>query len=136
MVPTKGNSDAAVAQAISIGSSIRRRASAYVQKISAAQITTRNRIRTFTAVSRPRLSMPNTARGSTMAWPRRVVGAAVGELQEGAAEGVADAEEDQDDQRDDHGDQPDHRQDAGAVAPAHSADALRAPGSLSRSATR
>src|SRR3954470_816474 len=62
MVPTNGNSDAAHAQATSIGSSMRRRASANVQKISAAQMTIRTRIRTLTAVLSASLLMPKTPR--------------------------------------------------------------------------
>ena len=58
IVPTNGNSDAAVAQATSIGSSIRRRASAYVQKISANQTTTSTRRSTLTAVLRLSFVIP------------------------------------------------------------------------------
>src|SRR3954453_18026098 len=63
IVPTKGkNSDAAAAQPISIGSSMRRRASAYVQKTSAAQMAIRNSRRSFTARFSPSLEIPKTAR--------------------------------------------------------------------------
>src|SRR3954451_19676021 len=112
---------------MSIGSSIRRRASAYVQKISAAQMTTRKRMMTLTAVSRPRLLMPNTARGSTMMWPGSVAAEAVGTVtgpggvsKERPPERVADAEEHQDDERHDQRDQPDHGEDARPVVAVHS----------------
>ena len=60
IVPTNGNSDASVAQPTSIGSSIRRRASANVQNTSAAHTTMRTRMRTLTAVLSASLSMPKT----------------------------------------------------------------------------
>src|SRR5947209_13955179 len=64
MVPTNGNSEAAVAQPTSSGSAIRRRASAYVQYTSASQITTRNRQISSTAALIFPLWMPKTARES------------------------------------------------------------------------
>src|SRR5215208_6462118 len=129
IVPTNGNSAASVAQPTSIGSSMRRRASANVQKMSAAQTTTSTRMRTLTAVLRPSLSMPKTPRGSMRT--SRVPGPS----EEHPAEEIAEREEHEDNQRDDDGDQRHHLQDAGA-ARAHSADAFRRPGSESRSATR
>ena len=66
IVPTNGNSAASVAHPTSIGSSMRRRASANVQKTSAAQTTMSTRIRTLTAVLSASLSMPKT--------PKRVMG--------------------------------------------------------------
>src|SRR3954470_20240420 len=63
IVPTNGkNSDAAAAQPISIGSSMRLRASAYVQKTSAAQMAIKNSRRSFTARFSPSLEIPKTAR--------------------------------------------------------------------------
>src|SRR5215213_11644103 len=64
MVPTNGkNNDAAAAQPTSIGSSIRRRASAYVQKTSASQIATRNRTSSLTARFSPSFEIPKMASG-------------------------------------------------------------------------
>src|SRR5918998_2069786 len=60
IVPTNGNRAASVAQPTSIGSSIRRRASANVQKTSANHTTIRTRMRTLTAVLSASLSMPKT----------------------------------------------------------------------------
>ena len=60
IVPTNGNSDASVAQPTSMGSSMRRRASANVQKTSAAHTTMSTRMRTLTAVLSASLSMPKT----------------------------------------------------------------------------
>src|SRR5215207_5683523 len=73
IVPTNGNSDASVAQPTSIGSSIRRRASANVQKTSAAQTTISTRMRTLTAVLSASLSMPKTPKVSMRLepYPRR-----------------------------------------------------------------
>ena len=61
IVPMNGNSDAAVAQATSIGSAIRRWASLYVQYTSASQMTTRNSSSRLTASANPSFSMPNKA---------------------------------------------------------------------------
>ena len=58
-----------------------------------------------------------------------------GGLQEHPAEEVAEREEDEDNERHDHGHERHHLQHAGAAG-VHSADALRRPGSDSRSATR
>src|ERR1700733_8670522 len=64
IVPTNGNSDAAVAHPTSNGSAIRRLASAYVQYTSASQITTRNRMISSTAALIVPFLMPKTARAS------------------------------------------------------------------------
>src|SRR5690349_6928801 len=98
--------------------------------MSASQMTTRNRISSWTAVFSPSLEMPKTAiiaadaRGS------------VGEfaLEEQPAEQVTDPEEDQDHHGDDHRDDRDHAQDGRAVV-VHNV-APRAPTGRSRSAMR
>src|SRR5918998_5571373 len=124
IVPTKGNSAASVAQATSIGSSMRRRASAKVQKTSASQITTSTRMRTLTAVLSASLSMPKTASGS-MGERLRVLRDRA-RLEERPPESVAEGEEHEDRQRDDDGHQGHHAEDARAAV-VHSADALRRP---------
>src|SRR5215211_2200957 len=58
-----GNSDAHVAHATSIGSAMRRRASAYVQYTSASHTTTSTRIRRLIAVFTAPLSIPKMATG-------------------------------------------------------------------------
>src|SRR3954449_9872551 len=58
-----GNSEAHVAHPISMGSPMRRRASAYVQYTSASHITTRTRMRRLMAVFTAPLSIPKMARG-------------------------------------------------------------------------
>src|SRR5215213_1863808 len=108
---------------------MRRRASANVQKISAAHTTTSTKIRTLTAVLRPSLLMPKTPRVTIRT--RRVLGA----LQEHPAEEIPEPEEHQDHERHDHGDEGHHLQHAGPAL-VHSADLRRIPGSASRSATR
>src|SRR5919109_5656367 len=125
IVPTNGNSDASVAQPTSIGSSIRRRASANVQKISAAQITISTRISTLTAVLSASLSMPKTPKVSMRRCSNRTRGA--GRLEEHPPESVAEGEEDQDRQGHHDGNQRDHSQHARAAV-VHSAEALLEPG--------
>src|SRR5215212_7910165 len=133
MVPTNGNSEAAVAHPTSMGSSMRRRASAYVQKTSAAQMTMRTRIRTLIAVFTASLLIPKMPRTSmVVAWkPSRRGGRNAS--QERATECVPDREEDQDDECDHDRHERDHRQDARAAV-VHRALALRLPRGLSRSA--
>src|SRR4029453_6747529 len=97
IVPTNGNSDASVAQPTSIGSAIRRRGSANVQKTSAAQTTISTRMRTLTAVLSASLSMPKTPKKSMRRWWDVTRGAR--RLKEHPAESVAEGEEDQDRQR-------------------------------------
>src|SRR5215208_2965137 len=133
IVPTNGNSDASVAQPTSIGSSIRRRASAKVQKTSAAQTTMSTRMRTLTAVLSASLSMPKTPKVS-MRWRWNSTRGGR-RLKEHPAESVAEREEDQDRQRHHDGDQGDHSEHARAAV-VHSADALRAPGAETSSAIR
>src|SRR3954471_21449816 len=133
IVPTKGKSDARVAQPTSIGSSIRRRASAKVQNTSAAHTTMSTRIRTLTAVLSASLSIPKT--------PKMVMRCAVEPYrrrrpsEEHPPESVAEGEEDQDRERHDDRDEGDHPQHARTPV-VHSADALRVPGAETRSATR
>src|SRR5215216_5692140 len=98
IVPTNGNSAASVAQPTSIGSSIRRRASANVQNTSAAQTTISTRMSTSTAVLSASLLRPKTAKVS-MRWRRDPYPrgrTASGPLEEHPAESVAEGEEDQD----------------------------------------
>src|SRR5687767_15492949 len=110
IVPTKGNSAARVAQPTSIGSSMRRRASANVQNTSAAQTTTSTRIRTLTAVLSASLSMLKTPKGimsrrGMERYRRRRPS------KEHPAESVAEGEEDEDRERHhdrDEGDHPQH----------------------------
>src|SRR5215218_7688833 len=133
IVPTNGNSDASVAHPTSIGSSIRRRASANVQNTSAAQTTISTRMRTLTAVLSASLSMPKTPKVSMSEGWNRTRGA--GRLEEHPPESVAEGEEDEDRQGDHDGDEGDHPEHARAAV-VHSAEALRVPGSERRSATR
>src|SRR5215210_568193 len=112
---------------------MRRRASAKVQNTSAAQTTMSTRMRTLTAVFSASLLMPKTATVSMVrqsGYPRRRRA-----LQEHAAESVAEPEEHEDRERDDERDERDHAEHARAAV-VHSADALRAPGADSSSATR
>src|ERR671917_2504261 len=132
IVPTNGNSDASVAQPTSIGSSIRLRASANVQKTSAAQTTISTRRRTLTAVLSASLSMPKTPKVIMRRGSDRTRGG--GRLEEHPPESVAEGEEDQDRQGYYDRDQRDHPQHARAAV-VHSADALRVPGADTRSAT-
>src|SRR5437763_16406517 len=122
IVPTNGNSDAAAAQPTSIGSAIRRLASAYVQYTSASQITTRNRIIKFAARLSPLLLMPKTA-GRSIKEARVVVSDQTFAIEDRApaseedpTEQVTDAEENQDHHRDDQRNYADHRQKAGVVS--------------------
>src|SRR5215213_6918324 len=133
IVPTNGNSAASVAQPTSIGSSMRRRASANVQKTSAAHTTMSTRISTLTAVLSASLSMPKTPKVSMSWWSNPTRGA--GRLEEHPPESVAEGEEDQDRQSHHDGYERDHAQHA-RTAVAHSAEALRVPGSETSSATR
>src|SRR5215211_3698954 len=133
IVPTNGNSDASVAQNTSIGSSIRRRASANVQKTSASHTTIRTRIRTLTAVLSASLSMPKTPKVS-MCWQEPYRRHRLSE--EHPAESVAEGEEHQDGERHHDGHQGDHPEDAGPLVVVHSAETLRAPGAETRSAIR
>src|SRR5918993_1471505 len=132
IVPTNGNSDASVAQPTSIGSSIRRRASANVQNTSAAQTTISTRMRTLTAVLSASLSMPKTPKVIMIG---RESTPGDGRLEEDLSQSVAEREEDQDGQRYDDCDQGDHPEHAGAAV-VHNADALRRPGAERSSATR
>src|SRR3954465_1963589 len=109
---------------------MRRRASANVHQISAAQMTIRTRIRTLTAVFSASLLMPKTATVS-MGSRERVLA----RLQEQPTEGIAEREEDEHHQRDADRDDQHQLQQAGPAF-VHRADLLRAPGSPSRSATR
>src|SRR4051794_21704676 len=98
-----------------MGSSMRRRASAYVQKTSAAQMAMRARIRTLIAVFAAALVIPKVPRaGMVVAWKPSGRGGR-NESQEGATECVPDREEDQDDECDDDRHERDHRQDARAA---------------------
>src|SRR5215204_6158580 len=119
IVPTNGNSDASVAQPTSIGSSMRRRASANVQKTSASHTTIRTRIRTLTAVLSASLSMPKTPKVSMGAGRNRSDG--TGWSEEHPAESVAEGEEHEDRERHHHGDERDHPEDAGTLV-VHSAE--------------
>src|SRR5215213_634443 len=131
IVPTNGNSAARVAQPTSIGSSIRRRASANVQKTSASHTTIRTRMRTLTAVLSASLSMPKTPKVSMGGGRNRSDG--TGWLQEHPAESVPEREEHQNRERHHDGHQGDHPEDAGTLV-VHNAEALLAPGSETRSA--
>ena len=116
--PTNGNSDASVAQTTSIGSSIRRRASAYVQKISARYRHDEDEEGDVDRrLQRVVLDVLDPEDGERRVHVRSesVVGRAAVPLQEGAAEGVAEGEEDQDHERHDERDERDHREDAGAA---------------------
>src|ERR671916_3484060 len=132
IVPTNGNRAASVAQPTSIGSSIRRRASANVQKTSANHTTIRTRMRTLTAVLSASLSMPKTPKVS-MGGRNRSGG--TGRSEEHPAESVAEREEHEDRERHHDGHEGDHPEHAGAPV-VHSAEALRVPGAETRSATR
>src|SRR5215211_623456 len=98
--------------------------------MSASQMTTRNRISSWTAVFRPSELMPKTA--GMAADARGSVGG--GALQEEPAEQVPDCEEDQDHDRDDHGHDRDHAQHRRALV-VHSVAPL-APAGRRRSAIR
>src|SRR5437764_5498582 len=129
-----------------MGSSIRRRASAYVQYTSASQITTRNRISRSTARFTPLLLIPKTAGENikdvsvVVVVPRTSVALAprTGRcLEEYSAEQVPDPKENQDHDRDDEGYQPYHRQEAGSIlVVCHKTETRRWPGWRRRSPTR
>src|SRR3954452_19868708 len=136
IVPTNGNTDASVAQPTSIGSSIRRRASLNVQKMSATQTTRSTRSRTLTAVLRPSLLMPKTPRVSIRTRKRtRPPGRIPRRSEERPPEEIPQPEEDEDHERHHDGDERDHLEHPGAAL-VHRADRLRRPGAASRSATR
>src|SRR5436190_21307641 len=98
--------------------------------MSASQMTTRNRISSWTAVFRPSLEMPKTA--SIAADARGSIGGLA--LEEEPAEQVPDREEDQDHHGDDHRDDRDHAQNRRRLV-VHSV-APCAPAGRSRSAIR
>src|SRR4051812_2380426 len=110
---------------------MRLRASANVQNTSARYRTARMSSATLTAVLTLLLLIPKTASVVSMCdrQPNTTCS------QESPAQRISDAEEDEDDQSDDDRHRGNHRHDAGAAL-VHSALALRAPGGLSRSATR
>src|SRR3954469_17421697 len=133
IAPSNGNPDARLAQRTSIGSSMRRRASLNVQKISATQTTRSTRSRTLTAVLRPSLLMPKTPRVSMRTRKRtRRPGRIARRSEERPPEEIPQPEEDEDHERHHDGDERDHLEHPGAAL-VHRADRLRRPGAASSS---
>src|SRR3954452_3559805 len=120
MVPTNGkNSDAATEQPTSMVSPMRRRASAYVQNTSAAQMATMNRTRSLTARFSPSFEIPKMAsgvmKGSSLLGGRSASGRRFLALQEDPAQQIAHAEEDEDHRGHHERHDADHREEAGAA---------------------
>src|SRR6476661_4386917 len=105
-----------------MGSSIRRRASANVQKTSASHTTMSTSSSTLTAVLRASLLMPKTPSGGMVESRESTRG--VRPLEEHPSQSVAEGEEHQDGEGDHDGHEGDHPEHAGTPL-VHSAEALR-----------